>query len=28
LKNLREAAVEFCRRSLMNFSKAETKSAA
>ena len=26
--NLREAAVEFCRRSLMNFSKAETKNAA
>jgi hypothetical protein len=25
-KNLRKAAVDFCRRSLMDFPKAETKS--
>jgi hypothetical protein len=27
-KNMREAAVDFCRRSLMKFSKVETRSAA
>jgi hypothetical protein len=27
-KNMREAAADFCRRSLMKFSRAETKNAA